>query len=378
MAAYTCPKCGQALCFNIFDVVNDGVCLQSHMVVCNGNLALRLPNSIIWITILTYKMVLHITRIAKEKYPCAIEMGKQAFMIVLIIAVDGSLDVLTLAGDFGYPPLAIAFALVAGSGLKAPVVVTTIVTAVLLVLILALYYPSQRAREFQTPKKRIQRDLRDWSPLGEIVEIPAENTKLSASGILCMTGIIIAAFYLQGCSYINSDPIMDYSPSSCIGMPTTQQNFISPAMMGAAIGFGILLAAMTTTAYYIRYSVVIPLAMFLQGCSLVDDESTTLYGILITYTIVVCMTSFYVGYKVNSVCCKPSGKKSQPQPIQAGPKKDSSQISEIKVKTFLDKLTVDLLKEILKRLHAPVTGLKSDLLKRVLEEIKAIRLKKED
>jgi len=312
LAAYTCPKCGQAICFNIFDVVNDGVCLQSHMVVCNGNLALRLPNTVIWITIITYKMVLHIIRIAKEKYPCAIEMGKQAFMIVLIYAVDGSLDILTLAGDYGLSPLATAATVITAVGLKAPTFVTTFVALCLTILVAALYYPSQRNSDFQTPRKRIQRDVRDWSPLGDIVEVPEDNKRMSFSGVFLIIAIILAAFHIQ-------------------------------------------------------------------GCSIDEEESSPLLFLITIHTLVVALLSAYAGYKIAG-CCKPKAK------VEPKPKKDSgekpadtktSQIAETKLKTFLSLLTVDILQAMLKKVHAPVTGIKEDIILRIIQEVKAVRLKKE-
>ena len=126
---------------------------------------------------------------------------------------------------------------------------------------------------------------------------------------------------------------------------------------------------------------LIPMAMLLHGCSGDNEESN---GIILAVTAMYTILCVSLGAYLSKRCCPlrltppVQTKKEDSQKPKSEIKKDTSQIAEIKVKSFFEKMTVDILQAMLKRVHAPVTGIKPDLVKRVLEEVQAVRLKKDD
>ena len=60
-------------------------------------LTINLPSSVVWILIVINRFLKEVAR----NFPSLMNLLKQAGMIILIVMIDGTLDILTLAGDVG-------------------------------------------------------------------------------------------------------------------------------------------------------------------------------------------------------------------------------------------------------------------------------------
>ena len=103
------------------------------------------------------------------------------------------------------------------------------------------------------------------------------------------------------------------------------------------------------------------------------------------YTVII----FSIGCYLGGVCLGRNRKKKEEEPKKSRqesqasssstekPKIDTEQISVAKIKTWLNQMKVEMLQDMLRRTHAKVTGIKEDLVSRVLNEIKEVRMKKD-
>ena len=100
---------------------------------------------------------------------------QEIIMTSLVIFIELFLNALTAGGDLGIPPLSIGLGLSLITLYCAPLTVTAVVGTIVTYLLIDLHSEQSTQRPGDvTPKKRIQRRLDGWSPLG-IQEIEEEN-----------------------------------------------------------------------------------------------------------------------------------------------------------------------------------------------------------
>ena len=116
----------------------------------------------------------------------------------------------------------------------------------------------------------------------------------------------------------------------------------------------------------------------LQGCT--GEDGTLFVTAFTVYTVSVLLAGMYL----RSLCIKRSPKDEEnkkksekKQGDEHKPAQKTTQISEDKLDTYLERMTVEILSSMLKRTHAKSTGIKEDLIRRVVQEVKAVRPNKE-
>ena len=237
-----CTRCGSYICFSIFDTTEEMRCHSLHMIMCQntilGHINARCLYGMLMFCQVIQSMMIQVIRIGEsiqrlvipfmvERIMRVMNWTKRNFkdivMTSLVIFIELLLNAITLGGDLGIPPLSIGLGMSLITLYFAPLIVTAIVGTVVTYLLIDLHTDkADNAIRDVTPKRRIQRRLDGWSPLGNLEdeEVPESDItrmknkiytlgkKLIWIGTILMLCVLMA-YTLQGCGPGEDDAEVD-------------------------------------------------------------------------------------------------------------------------------------------------------------------------
>ena len=347
-ASYICTSCGTYICFSIFDTRYDMRCHDIHMVMCRnsilGSVNARCLYGMLTLSKVIQSIMNQLIRTAgstKKTISPFLEKGiresmkwiqrnlKDLIMTTVVIFFELILNTLTLGGDLGIPPLSIGLGMSLITLYIAPVGITAIVGTVVVYLLINLHSSEETTTVNVTPKRRIQRKIDDWSPLGalEIEVDPESDIKRIKMKLYILT-------------------------KKVVGM----------SLILILIGF-------------IVYT--------LQGCGPGDDEEID--ALVLAYTILTynegirLMVAMMIGILLGNTCLtcrdrpKPRSKdKKEPEPENKEEikKKESPMIRLSVVQEVLYAMKTEQLSALCERIHIPKSGLKGDIIERIIKHMR--------
>ena len=202
--------------------------------------------------------------------------------------------------------------------------------------------------------------------------------------------LVIMAFMLSGCDHTTASAVccqeletfpsahtsaMEFCPSSCLAPEVTYKLSLNNKQKFCIVLAILLLPALT-----------------LKGCEQ-DEENTSMFGNFVVALAIygfasgcwtLCKTVSYCTRMIQSEHPEVAG---QPQAVWTSSKSNpadklskgevnqpTKKVSKKKIEKFLEKLTVDILKEVLRKFHVETTGLKKDLIARVVTAIEDVKI----
>jgi len=351
-AVYKCPACSTYICFSIFESRDDSQCHDIHALMCQstilGNVNARCLYGMIVLSGTIKNMMYELMKLLESSKSLLIPIMKQwlfrviqwiqkngheIIMSTIIIFIELFLNTMTLAGELGIPPLSIGLGMSVLTLVCAPLMITAIVGTIVVYLLVALHSKQDAEEDIRavTPKKRIQRRLDGWSPLGHDIQE-------DESDLIRLKRMIF---------------------------PLIQRIFVNISLIVMCI----------------------LLVYTLQGCDsgqIEGDDSEPIQWIVLAYTIltytesmrllITLVIGISIGYMYTRVhqpekIKEIKNKNKNPQDEKSNKKqKDKIRISVIK--EVLWKMKVTQLSEVCERLSIPKTGLKPDIVERIINHMK--------